>query len=401
MPSTFSWLDYSEHDRRRALDVIDQFREQETRDELGIGVIRDAFSDLFFPGTGTVQTRARYFFFVPWIYRSLEQRRCPSQEVKAKARRAETRLIDALLESGETEGVIGRLRGSSLKRLPSSIYWQGLMVLQILRFRGSQDRYHRSLDNHYRGGLSLRSDDGELLQRTSAFNWDPSLPDAPAGFPDGATLMLRPVEADYLRERITQSRPESLFRHLAELEDEPPEILFPWDHPALPHMPDRLRSKLEHARNFSELMHGAALLYNLILARLSGNDPQMAKFSAAVGEWLSMLTDRRAAHRGWDRDDFWRILAGTTANISPHTRDFVRRWLDFALSDGVGEVSSSPAAQTMVRQREIQLKRKQARVLGGRPLELWQGDSGTGRLNYRWPIASRILFDLYDAKPVH
>jgi hypothetical protein len=59
MPSTFSWLDYSEHDRRRALDVIDQFREQETRDELGIGVIRDAFSDLFFPGTGTVQTPRR------------------------------------------------------------------------------------------------------------------------------------------------------------------------------------------------------------------------------------------------------------------------------------------------------------------------------------------------------
>jgi hypothetical protein len=36
----FSWLDFSETDRRRALDVIDAFREQGTVDELGIGTIR-------------------------------------------------------------------------------------------------------------------------------------------------------------------------------------------------------------------------------------------------------------------------------------------------------------------------------------------------------------------------
>ena len=35
-------------------------------DELGIGLIRDGFSDLFFPGTSTIQTRAKYFFIVPY-----------------------------------------------------------------------------------------------------------------------------------------------------------------------------------------------------------------------------------------------------------------------------------------------------------------------------------------------
>jgi hypothetical protein len=65
MPSSFSWLDYSEQHRRQMLDVIDLFREQETRDELGIGTVRDAFADALFPGTSTIQTRARYFLFVP------------------------------------------------------------------------------------------------------------------------------------------------------------------------------------------------------------------------------------------------------------------------------------------------------------------------------------------------
>ncbi len=68
MPSLFSWMDYSEHERWKALDIIDLFREHDTRDELGIGTVRDAFADMLFPGTSTIQTRAKYFLFVPVPY---------------------------------------------------------------------------------------------------------------------------------------------------------------------------------------------------------------------------------------------------------------------------------------------------------------------------------------------
>ena len=73
MESSLTWLDFSERERRRALEVIDQFREESTRDELGIGSIRDAIADLLFPGTSTVQTRARYFLFIPWLYGARSQ----------------------------------------------------------------------------------------------------------------------------------------------------------------------------------------------------------------------------------------------------------------------------------------------------------------------------------------
>lgn len=57
--STFVWLDYSERERRKMLDVVDLFREHDTRDELGIGSVRDAFADMLFPGTSTIiATRA-------------------------------------------------------------------------------------------------------------------------------------------------------------------------------------------------------------------------------------------------------------------------------------------------------------------------------------------------------
>src|SRR5437762_10102309 len=65
--SQFVWLDYSEHERRTMLDIVDLFREHDTRDEFKIGSVRDTFADLFFPGTSTIMTHARYFPIVPWI----------------------------------------------------------------------------------------------------------------------------------------------------------------------------------------------------------------------------------------------------------------------------------------------------------------------------------------------
>lgn len=73
MPSSFGWVDLTEKDRREMIDIISMFKERETRDELGVGTVRDAFSNYFFPGTSTIQTRARYMLFVPWIYSGLEK----------------------------------------------------------------------------------------------------------------------------------------------------------------------------------------------------------------------------------------------------------------------------------------------------------------------------------------
>lgn len=56
MLSTFAWLDHSGSDRRKALDIVDLFREQDTRDEFGIGTVRDAVADSLLAGVRTIQT---------------------------------------------------------------------------------------------------------------------------------------------------------------------------------------------------------------------------------------------------------------------------------------------------------------------------------------------------------
>lgn len=119
MPS-LTWLDYSEQERRQTMEVIDLLREEDTRDELGLGTIRDAFADLLFPGTSTIQTRARYFLFVPWLYRDIERQGLVGHEAAHRSRWLHGRLRNGLIAGGEEVGVIGYRAGLHVRRLPSS-----------------------------------------------------------------------------------------------------------------------------------------------------------------------------------------------------------------------------------------------------------------------------------------
>ena len=61
------WIDFSKSDREKVLDVMHLLQEQGGVDELGIGIVRDAFANRFFPGTSTVQTRAKFFLIIPYV----------------------------------------------------------------------------------------------------------------------------------------------------------------------------------------------------------------------------------------------------------------------------------------------------------------------------------------------
>src|SRR5436309_2205035 len=55
LAATLTWLDHDATDRDRMNRILALFRERDTRDELGVGVIRDLLADELFPGTSTIQ----------------------------------------------------------------------------------------------------------------------------------------------------------------------------------------------------------------------------------------------------------------------------------------------------------------------------------------------------------
>jgi len=399
LTSSFTWLDYSERDRQRMLDVVDLFKEQGTRDELGIGSIRDAFSDRLFPGTGTVQTRARYFLFVPWVYLDLERKEVPSAEIARKARAVEVRLIDALANAhrGQREGVIGIEARAGLKRLPSNIYWLGLSTWGIRRTRGSQEQYHRSVDRSYR--LESRREAAEEPDASIAFvsNWHSGIPKPPPSFPDKANFKLRKEEAVYLRERIMASVPDSLLAFLVDKGRADDEADFPWQHPQWAAFPAPIREQLEHARNFSEAINGAALLYNLMLAEKSpGKNELVPHYQAELKAWAKTLRGREDELSRWDLTRFRSIVVSAPGvRVSTRTWQFVDAWLKLALSSSTAsQIKANPSARDLIHRRETSLKGNLARLDNLRALELWNGAAGTGQLDYRWRQASTIISDI-------
>jgi len=399
MPSSFTWLDYSEHERRKMLDAIRLFKDQGTVDELGIGAIRDTFSDLFFPGTGTVQTRARYFLLVPWMYLNLERNKVPSSIFAARARDNEVRLIDVLADSHHSLGTIGVLARKGLKRLPSSIYWQGLGAWGIRRFQGSQDLYHRSIDGFYDSHQRIQfTDDKEPVGSRMPLNWHSLLPASPKEFPRNVSLKLTKLEGEYLRERILASSRHTLLAFLVDRGELAQNTGFPWEHHQFNNFPAPIRTQLEHARNFSELFHGAALLYNLMLSQAKKVDNEIADYSSRLEQWAENITARRDFLFKWDRARFWEIVATGNQRVPHLTRAFVNSWIDLVLSlADLFRAANSQPLRLLVQERERQLKKNLARLSNHRSLELWNGEAGTRPIDYRWGNAQIILRDILEA----
>lgn len=353
MSFALSWVDHDQEARGRVEKVLALLSEREARDELGLGPIRDSLADLLFPGTSTIQTRLRYFLIVPWVYRALEVEGVKGAEVWRRGRDLEFIVADHLRRTSEP-GVFGRRAGRRLRRLPSSVYWLGL------------------------GTWGLRYDRGSS-------RWHPGLPTRPRGFPEIDTLALTATESEYLQDRVTQAIPETLLAHLF-LRARPAKCRFAWEHPDYAGFPPPHKTALEHARLFSEVIYGAPLLYNLLLARRSEREDKIAEYRAKLDAWSGGLD--RSALDHWSVTDFW-LTVRQRRRINPGAHDFVTRWIDLARSGsldvskhGIPRDNSAPAR--LVRRREKALKRERSRFQNRRLLDQWSGGSGVYRMNYRW-----------------
>lgn len=397
----FGWLDYDDAEAERMRAVFGAFDDKETIDSLGLGVIRDSLSDQLFPGISTVQTRARYFFFVPWILKMLEAEGIAPGDFSERLRELEVALIESLRpQAGPNEGVIGYQARRKLKRLPSTVYWNGLFAYRI-RLLPLSLREYRSVAGRMRAAqlVPTTNDDGEIV--TSARRmWDPNLPEAPKGFPlQQQTLTLPEAHSEYLRDKIVTSQSGSMIAELARDLEIDRDVPTPWDVPIVSPT-SQLQALLHHAQCFSELMHGAQVLYNLLLAtraaaELGWDTAELQEnLVGDLVEWQELIAERLPVFLKWiDGDEFW-ICIEDKARVLGRTRRFVADWAELALANPDAIGLESPAV-TLVVERERRLKRTLARLTEKRALENWNGEPfSRSQMTFRWSNASRILDDL-------
>jgi hypothetical protein len=398
--ATLTWLDHDTADRDRMNRILSLFRERDTRDELGVGVIRDLVADEFFPGTSTIQTRLKYMLFVPWIYKQLEQEEWSNDEFLAEARKREVALVKVLSESDDTDGVFGKRAGGNLKRLPSSVYWAGLGMWQIRRFQGSQEQYAAAIDDVYEvrrtrhqvNEMSRRRGEGvDMGNGMSGVTWHSKLPPCPPNFPHGAAVPLTQEEAHFIQDQIITSQPKSLMARIIMLPL--PDVEYPWHHPAIARFADEHKTLLHHADMLSQSIYGAAILYNLMLAEARGDAFLVSTRQDDASRWFESVDWRSLGN--WSLDWVWPLAFKHQQVISPNTFDFCKRWVDLLL-ECRDSIMEDKRARELIRAREMRLKGGRSRFSNQRALDQWSGNAGLFRMNYRWPTVTRFVRDLQE-----
>lgn len=405
MASFINWLDHSEEDQRRVREMLQLFSDKDTVDDLGIGTIRDAISNALFPGTSVIQTRARYFLFVPWLFRRAEQRH--PQQLVAKATDMERNLIGALKAGGDHNGLIGVDAGPNVRTLPSAIFWGGLIRYGIFMAPSLSIRQY---GRHIARGVATSDVEDEIGDRAPSF-WQRDIPDPPGDlfkFQE-ANFDLTGDEASWLCERIITSNRAGdstslLTAYVRDLQSGAQLDLADnvWDADLPADTPAPMSELVHHAERFSCAAHGAALLYNLLLAEerartelepRAGTSPD--EYRDRLHQWTANATRVRLAQWASSISDFRDCIIDTGVRIPTQALRFLNSWAAILASDAA-HIASSDEARTLVRGRELEHKRGQARLANKKRLADWGGDAGTTPLSYRWGQVQRMLGDVAD-----
>ena len=405
MASRLAWLDHSEAQRQRMMEIAGLFRERNTIDDLGLGPIRDTFSDALFPGTSTLHTRTKYLLFVPWIFRSLEVRnRKTSRDVEGQLRAKEVQLSLALQKGGETDGVIGRLAGKNLKQFPSLTYWgalgrYGIRTAPLTR-QQVINRIRTSADRST-GRSALRS---EAEEYTELHDWHPNLPLPEADFLDIATFALDEEQGAYLEDRIQQTTADSYLAFLVRGRVDVSGAERLWDVDGIDAAPPPVRRMVGAAEAFSDLMHGAQLLYHLLVARqlAASSGPESTRIDTEAFEesflrWATVRAER-APDALSDLTDFWELLLGINPRLGPEVRGFVEAWLELTTSGDPRRLVGDERAARMITLRERAMKGSLARLSNRARLDTFSAGPEAGRLGFRWGSAKTVIEDLAAAR---
>lgn len=392
------WIDFSKEERGKVLDVINLLSEEGTLDELGIAPIRDGFANVFFPGTSTIQTRAKYFLIVPYALADLEHSKVNNPKVLLEQLDSIERLCGEKLIETSNEGIVGSRSlksGSWVKRTPANIYWNGIRTFGI--FTGGS----MSLAEYVKASCMLKAqkktikeqgnrneevdqndrDDSDAGGILSTSFWKLPFYESDS-WRDTLRIGLTAQESRFLKLQIIENCGQTLlafvlenfredFAQLASFEDIE-ETLFPV-------MPNEMRTDYRLAKAFSDFIYGARIRYNVILSQ---------GLNEAANQAWSGYEPNMGTHAKLDLDSIFARLKVRNPSLYHFLKDIQGNMTK-------GEVDKLDGR---IIKRECQLKtssRAKLMRVGEVDTNAWIGG---GRLDYRFNTAKTIVQDIFDGE---
>lgn len=406
---SLGWVDFSADDKSKVMQVLSMLGEKGTVDELGIGVVRDSLSDKMFNGTTTIQTRAKYFFIIPNILLSYPMKHRKGQSAWDFLHEEETRVMNELAAlydySGENQ-IIGETIASENRNLPpnkwrqvvrkpSAIYWNGLRQFGFIQSDMSLANFLTLVEKE-----STRSNDGYLGDDGSNDDMDfdtellkaIKLPSYSIDWEKKLCIQLSESEANFMRHQILDTQEGSLLALiLSDLENTQKFLLCKsFEGVALldfVRADEDVSKVVQTAKDFSFLMEGAHIRYNIQLQAKYGSEEKQMTFEDDWKGWSERL--KQFKWHLFDRAYMW-SLTHEHSNVKSFTTSFINSWLD-GIQDGISE----GILDELVRKQEIRNK-------GGRSKLRPNNDTRYGNwvgirtLSYRFGNVKTIVSDIYN-----
>ncbi|MCH5256187.1 MAG: hypothetical protein J1D87_02795 [Lachnospiraceae bacterium] len=283
------WVDYSRQERETIKELLKLLGESTSLDELGVGIVRDSISDLLYPGTSVLHTRAKYYILIPELFKkAMKSGLTTGSEVRNLINSDQDRIARALRKVIDEEtgtkaaGIIGGRSDRAVKMKPTRIYWNALRTTEILcnpsmsfddacMAVGNYNKKNQNITIKYESEDDGGDADDAGLGGIALFS-------APChqnidDYIENPTLHLTKDEAMYLRDQflhvpaMKNTLMEYCLKTKTSYEDKSlDEIELQND------MPETLKYNLRLAIEFANFIYGAYIVYNLIFFENGGKN---------------------------------------------------------------------------------------------------------------------------------
>jgi hypothetical protein len=398
------WIHFSNTFRDRVNTILDMIEEEGMVDELGVGAFRDAFADIFFPGTSTIQTRAKYFFIIPYLIQDYFNLKARQQtDFEKYLYEAEHELmwkLAAMYNFDRTagSGVIGITKKprQRIARRPVSVYWNGLRKLGFIKTSLSLSDYalriNETLEQKLTRTLSSGHEAGDDEDIELSEGHGIKVSTYQKNWKDDIDMPLSYEEADFFQKQILRTVPDSLLGQIISNKKIRQEFNRYKDFAGFTRaiisypLHEKLKAYLVLAHDLNEVVKGLHLVYCNEINKFHYEDERHLE---TWKEWKNELYSNLI--------DVDNLTGENLISIAPragyYSKIFIQRVLDMVKSKTI----SYDELAALVIEQEKNIKGPKTRFKHSEEKEFEKGDAKSlSFLNYRYSNAKTIVRDIFN-----
>lgn len=398
------FVNFNTEEKKRVAKMMQLLQESEAIEELGIGRVRDYFSNTLFPGTSTLQHHAKYFVVMPSLYyhTAFKSRKFQNKaEVTRYIKEAEVQITRQLSEGGN--GIPGtNLTGITgintykealndytkyVKYDPAYIYGSGLVRYGIIpdtnieRLILELNKKHFA-DPHNKSALKCEdaTEDSQDLSgdkqviKTCGESYD---------FFDGKTmnLALSEKEASFMKDRIHACCDGTMLAYLIDCKYDLPNRIEYFDiERKLSALDPNVLDVYKKSVLFSKLMHLIDWRYNYCYFDSFGNTDEAEACKEEYEKLLAVYKNEI------NNEDAYRALFNYTRSIDTKLTEFCESCYK-AIMD-----SDPTRVDQLVKSREHTVKRERSKI--GNSAYKNQGRGKPSPNTFRWETVRTIVNEI-------